>query len=442
MSIKKNSIYLLLSQIVVFVLSILVSIVVARILGPGNRGIYFLTITVNFMIVSFASCGICFTNTYLLSKRKQSLGEVNSASMIFALSIGLFFIVLYQLFGPYLHRNILADIDQGFILMAICLVPLSLYANYWESMLVGMGEFELLSKFNAATVAISAVGSILILLLFKWDLIGLMAWWMVSSLIITLIRIYLIKRRNGLCFSFNPKLMREMFSFGMKGHIGDIIWKLDTRLDMFIVNYFTGISGVGYYSLAVSLAEKIWFLPAPLRTAVVPIISGNCRKEAVDLTARANRHILFINGLIMLALLAFAPWGIVFFYGREYSPAVLPLMLLVPGIVFGRNVFSNYITGHLGKPQMATLLAFIASAIYLPMSFFMIKHYGINGAALTSSILYLLEYFMSFAYFRWETKTRFWDVLWMKRADFHDYKKLALQVINKKRQEVAGKISL
>jgi len=215
-----------------------------------------------------------------------------------------------------------------------------------------------------------------------------------------------------------------MFSFGFKGHIGDIIWSLDSRLDMFFVNYFTGVAGVGYYSLAVSLGEKIWFLPSPLKTSTAPIISGSPGEKAVDLTAKTNRHIIFMNSMMALLLILAVPWAVVLFYGSEYSPAIVPLLLLLPGIIFGRSVFSNYVTGHLGKPQIATAITLINSIVYLPLSFFAIKFWGIKGAALASSVFYLLQYLLFFIYFKKHTKMGILDILILRRTDIDDYRKI------------------
>lgn len=431
MSISRNSLFLFTSQVISLVLGILVSIIVSRVLGPANRGVYFLVLAINYMIINISNFGVGISNIYLLSKEKRTLGEVNSSSMILAALIGLFFISLYLLSHNLLHEYLLKGIGSLYTMLAFCLVPLALYSKYWEDMMSGLNKFELLSKFNIISVVIRAFSIFIVLLILKLGIHGLIGWWVVSTFIFTMARIYLLNRQERLFFSFDIKLLKQILSFGFKGHIGNVAWALDNRLGMFIVNYFMGTTGVGHFSLSASLAEKIWFLPTSLKTTSSPIIGGLKKDKAGELTARVNRHTLWLKITTAVLIAMVAPWGIPLFYGAEYAPSVMPLLILLPGMVLGRSIFSSYITLQLGKPHIPSIVTWINTIIHIALAFIMIKTYGIVGAAMATAIFYTLQFVFLFLIFNAESKLSFSEIFVLRRADISEYRQLVLKIFQR-----------
>lgn len=427
MSISKNSLFVFNSQLVMLAVGILISVVVSRILGPTDRGAYFLSITVSYMIVSFGNFGVSFTNIYLLSKGERTLNEVNSASTILAIFIGFLFIGLYIIFHDFLHMHLLKGVRPVYIAVAVLISPLVLYGRFWETMMSGLNKFELLSKFNIVSVVIEAISTLIVLLVLKLGIHGLVGWWVVSAFMFTLAKIYILNRQERLVFSFDLKLLKEILYFGFKGHIGDIAWTLDNRLGIFIVNYFTGVTGVGHFSLSVSLAEKIWFLPTPLKTASNPIIGGSEKHRAGMLTARVNRHILLLSVILAVLIAMVAPWGIPFFYGDEYAPSVIPLLILLPGVVLARSIFSSYIILQLGKPNIPSIVTWINTIIHIPLAFILIKIYGLIGAALSLSIFYILQFVFLLMIFKTKSNVPLSEILIPRASDIGEYKQLLLK---------------
>lgn len=421
--IARDSTYVLASRTVGIVFGILTSIVISRVLGPSNRGVYILLFTVNAMIINFGNFGIDFTNVYMLSKRKRSLNEVHSNSIIFSLFITTFVFFLYWITKDYLHSTILKGVNPLLTLVAIILVLPSLYGKYWMSMMSGLKKFVFLSKFQITMSIIGTIATLVVLLVFKLGIEGLVGWWVVSSIIVTIARIFIINRTDKIKVRFDKKLFKEILWFGFKGHVGNIAYHIYNRVDYFIVNFFTGATGVGYYSLSASLAEKTWFLPGPLAGTAQPRIGERSKQQSVKLVAKVSRHSILLALTVGIPLLIIVPWVIPLLYGKEYIPTVIPLLILIPGTVFVLvdQVISSYFTYQRGKPQIPSIVALVSLIIYIPFSIIMISRMGIIGAAITSTVTYMLASLIMLFLFIRDSGVSFVDVILPRLSDVRDY---------------------
>ena len=72
--------------------------------------------------------------------------------------------------------------------------------------------------------------------------------------------------------------------------MGNVLQFFNYRLDLFLVNYFLGPSGVGIYTVAVSMGEMLWYLPNAVSFVIFPK-AANTSKEAMNrFTPRVSRH--------------------------------------------------------------------------------------------------------------------------------------------------------
>ena len=63
--------------------------------------------------------------------------------------------------------------------------------------------------------------------------------------------------------------MKEALIYSLPLALGNSIQFLNYRLDLFVLNRFHGLYTVGVYTLAVSLAQLLWLVPANLATLIL-----------------------------------------------------------------------------------------------------------------------------------------------------------------------------
>ena len=172
----------------------------------------------------------------------------------------------------------------------------------------------------------------------------------------------------------------------------NLIGILNYRVGIFLVERFLGLAATGVYSIAVVVAELLWFVSSSLTQAVYGRIGTPDRAQAARTTLRAVH-------LSLLALLAAAPlvWlGAALLLprvlGPDYAQSVPLVALLLPGVLAfgGASALSAYFTNHAGQPQVPAQVAALSLAIDAALSALLIPTLGMRGAALAASVSYAL----------------------------------------------------
>jgi O-antigen/teichoic acid export membrane protein len=172
-------------------------------------------------------------------------------------------------------------------------------------------------------------------------------------------------------------------------HLGTALFFLHLRLDMFMVNGIVGTAALGQYSLSVMLAETVLLMTDSLGIAVLPRQMGNTLEEAALLALRGARA----NALLGIGLASlWAAGGMVVirvFFGSQFTPAYLPLLALLPGMVFlGMQRMSGAPALRTGRPEIITAIYAVSLLCNGTLNLWWIPTWGPVGAALASSVSY------------------------------------------------------
>ncbi len=172
--------------------------------------------------------------------------------------------------------------------------------------------------------------------------------------------------------------------------LSNLIGIMNYRVGIFLVERFLGLAATGIYSIAVVVAELLWFVSSSLTQAVYGRIGTPDRAQAARTTLRAVH-------LSLLALLAVAPfvWAAAALLlprvlGPDYAQSVPLVALLLPGVLAfgGASALSAYFTNHAGQPRVPAQVAALSLAINAGLSLLLIPSLGMNGAALAASVSY------------------------------------------------------
>ena len=174
----------------------------------------------------------------------------------------------------------------------------------------------------------------------------------------------------------------------------DILSMLMSRIDMFVVGHFFSAQGVGLYGMAqqfLTLPDKVGKSFAPV---VMPVLSqalheGDLKRARSALAAMAPRQAA-LEGILVLAFVAFGGFLLKFFGGDQFEAAAPVLAILAVGVLVN-DIFS--IAGLplvVARPMVnpgagiVTLLAYLAAIAVIEDS------YGIEGVAVISVVAALI----------------------------------------------------
>jgi O-antigen/teichoic acid export membrane protein len=383
-------------------LSVITSIIITRFLGPADYGSF------KFILNLFSLATVIFTfgffqagnRALVLNSDFQKARELYGAELIIT---GILFLLLALSFCGYafFDKNIN---EKGLRLVLLLTIPFSwvfLITKYFEVLFQADNKIRLLAKARFFPHLIYFV-IILVLYFFFINypgnrLILILATYFAGNIIVAL---YII-------FKINPSFMnlkdrvQEIFhynkTFGLNVYFGSLFAVGFSQLTGILISYFgTDNSGVGYYSLAVTIAAPLAFIPNVIATTHYKDFSTSNRvsKKLLKIT-------LAISFTALLgAILLVGPF-VKIFYGLEFVSVIKLTYIVSFGILLnGLGDFFNRFLGSHGEGRALRNSAFIVGLSVLSLNVVLIPLYGETGAAFTTLFAGLIYFVCMYIYYR------------------------------------------
>jgi stage V sporulation protein B len=189
----------------------------------------------------------------------------------------------------------------------------------------------------------------------------------------------------------------EHIRFGLRGAGAQLLFELNSRLDIWILGAAMSDSAVGIYSMAASLAEGVSQLSTALQVNVNPTIAADLaagRIANVEALARRSRR-WFVPGMIGVCGFAAAmfPFAIPLITGNaEFTTGAAPFALLMAGLAAASPWMPfNQVLLMGGRPGSHTIYILICVALNVVLNLLLIPIYGLIGAALATAIALVLS---------------------------------------------------
>jgi O-antigen/teichoic acid export membrane protein len=370
------------------VLGFVGSVALARLLGPADRGLLALMLSLSTVAVAVTAIGQPLAVTYFSSRKDGDQLAILGNTALHAALIALILVPLTWMF----HAPIANAFGRGqggtAWVLAAGLVPVTLLGWTTGNQLLGMLRFGL---FNGLTVAGVIVETIAIFVL-VWALGlgvagGIVATGTASLVVIGgALRPILGHHRPRL----DGALGRRMFRYGWRVQVGVLFQMVNYRLDVIIMQLFRPLTEVGYYVVAQTIAEVVITLATAFQSSLLPLTShyeGDARQNEV--TVSSLHHHAILAGAAVIANVFVGSAVILFLYGSAFRPAVVPMLVLLPGIWFlGLGlVIQSDLSGR-GRPGLSSALAGLAAGATVILDFALIPPFGVIGAALASVAAY------------------------------------------------------
>lgn len=429
----KDSSAVLLAQIVSFVTSLLTGIIIARILGPTGKGTLRLLTLVPLMITSLGCLGIQISNVYFIGRKKYEYQLIAANSFFIAILLSIVVAALYPLLIPKFFGAMKVNVPNSIKLITYFMIPLGLLTTYLSSFLIGLRRIVTHSYIGITRSVTLLLLIIVCLFIFRLGLYGALMVNIIVPMIALSLMVISLKDTIKLKPHYERRILKDSIIFGIKGHLGNVAQYFNYRLDFFIVAIFLNPKEVGFYSVAVAIAELIWYIPRAISTVLFPMTASSCKESSKEFLPNiARKMIITIFPTALLILLVGKPL-ISLLYGKQFSASILPMLLLLPGILVmsvGKTL-GAYIAGR-GKPEYNTIAAFVSLSITVILDIILIPRMGISGAAIATSFSYILATIIMIYYYIKLSGNRAIDLIRIRKSDFDDYWKLYRQIFMKK----------
>ncbi len=402
-----------------FVLRMARNVILTRLLGPAGRGIYGLLNTLPGFVVSFGNLGFGLGCYYLVAKRKRDLREILGNSLLYLIVLSPILVIAGYIalqVSPSIRQEFLGAHNLTFVLLVS--IPLLLAFNTVNDLLSALKEIHFANVLKV-TFAIFP----LVVLLLVWWLTGnaLMAaiWaWLGTNVGMTLLGLFRIYRRAGGTPRVSYPALREAFSFGLRGNVSTWSNAVVRRIDVLFVAHYAGMEAVGFYAASVSIAEIILALPDAVAGPFLPLRLEMDEKEGHHFSPFVLKYILAIMTLVCIVTAITGKWLILTLYGAAFLPALLPLQCLLPGIV-GLSLY-HFVKAdlyHMDRPGLISWVSVFVMFCNLGLNVLLIPRYGAVGAAISSSVCYLLSTAILIFFVLRHSKVPLAQALILRKAD-------------------------
>ncbi|WP_144905708.1 oligosaccharide flippase family protein [Halobellus captivus] len=288
-----------------------------------------------------------------------------------------------------------ARFETYFYVLAV-LVVAAQFREYTRRTLMGFGLESRSEPLRVLGKAIFLTSGLSLAYL-GYGVVGVLIGHILASTTVALIGFWLIHRRVSLLSVLSvPSLefpRREMLAFNGFSILLVLLLTSLFHIDILMLRPLAGRDQTQYYKIALTLAEFLWFVPISLQMVLLQSTSNLWANEnearISSIAARVTRYTLLLTALMAIGLAALATQAIPLIYPDHYIASRIPLLLLLPGAL-GFAVARPLLAIGQGKGDLKALIVATGAAagLNLVLNWILINRYGMNGAAVATSISY------------------------------------------------------
>lgn len=388
------------TRVLVILIGLITTVIVARTLGPAGRGLYAVAATVGAIGVQFGNLGLHASNTYYVARNRQLLPTLLGNSLIVSLVLGSFGAIITWLIFTMFPK--IAPVHGLLLILALLWIPLGLAYLLLQNLLLGIQKVRAYNTVELVNKIISVIliGGLIITKLVSVETVfstGLIA------LIVGCIWImWQLTKEIDQPFTPSLSLFKENIRYGIKAYLAAFFAFMVLRVDLLMVKYILGPEQVGYYSIAVSMADLIYMLPVVVGTILFPRLSVLIEPvEKWKLTQKTISAITIIMIVLAISASLLATPMVRLLFGQEFLPAVPAFILLMPAIVFlSVNTICMNFFAAINMPMIVIYSPVLAFTINIILNWIMLPWVGLSGASISSIISYGVMMVLSLRYIK------------------------------------------
>lgn len=444
-SISKSAIYTILAQIPAQLFGVIAGVFITRILGPEGRGGYALFFADISLLSTILGFSVGTAITFYIANKKIAREKTIGISLLFSLiTIFLSFLVLLiwlnlpisDVFFPKENLN------GSFILIFCCFIIINhidiLYAAFFQ----GEKRFGIVNRVLIVNGLLNFCLYGILFLIYYFDVyyVGINEV-LFTALVVMVLNFlhwnYHYRKHYNFTFSFKFNWKEDIRPFiGFMGldHLANIVTFFNNRLVLWIIAFYMSSESVGLFALAFGITQLLTMLSNPLSQVLFPVIWADDAKKHLKtyiLFCRAHFSILFVISIVGIIV---TPFILPIVYGIDFSSSVLPLQIMfLPAIVSCQTKIFTGILFAENKVKIYLFSALAGLVVTLALNFTLIPSFGIEGAAIASSLSFITTFIVVYLAMALNVKLPSNNLFFLTKSDWVKIKNaLESKLISKK----------
>ena len=376
---------------------------IARFYGQTALGVFNMAFAIYIFASQFGAFGIHMSLLESISKFCDHMSEdlskcVNSGIFILAitsLAVALFGFALIPL-ASAIYQEKAPGLDKAILVILPALWAFSINKGLL-SIINGVRHMRMFAS-------MMALRYILLLLAFAafafFDvkqeyLAGIFS---ISELILLPLLLIYVRRITSLGFrNISKAHCHRHLWFGTRVFLSGAVLELNTRVDILMIGFFLDAKAAGMYSIAALIAEGAGQAVFAIRNNFNPLIAnfiaqGNTSK----ILALSRKSTLLLTPFMAIvsgvAFLLFPMFCTIVLGDESYLQARTALIILLGGITLSSGLMAfNMLFNQAGKPATHTMFVFAILLVNIVLNALLIPVFAINGAALATSLSFVIS---------------------------------------------------
>jgi O-antigen/teichoic acid export membrane protein len=372
-------------------IALLASVLLARALGPTDRGRYALALTLASLATALVTLGLEQAQLRLWSRRTATPDTFVTSSAALSATLGSACIPAIALAYLALRGSTLKGLDVAEMAIIVLVPGVQLHSVLAANLLTMDGYLERVNQALVASVAIAVGAATALYALHALDLVTALALFTGQALLNWTLLLRALRNVGHPRMPVPWRFMKRELATGVRIYPYELASILTFRIDVFLVAALAGVADAGKYAVAVTLAELVWLAGSSVSYPLVQRLAGSDDRRAAEATVRTVRMSLLVSALTAGAIAVGATVAVGPLYGDAFLPARDATWALLPGMLAmaGWRTAAGFLvrSGDLG-PLSAGAAAALASNVVVNVA--LIPPLGIVGAGIASSISYAL----------------------------------------------------
>lgn len=412
--IAKNSIFNLLGQVLPMLVGILTIPYVVKGLGADGYGI----LSIAYMVLGYFSifdlglsrATVKFVAEHLSPDKIHKIPELVWTSLFLLLALGCAGGLLVAAFVPLaithffkMPPSFIGEARTSLFILAASM-PVMLGNDALRGVLEGAQRFDLVNYVKvpgsicfyllaalAIPLGIKVHGIVLLLVLVR--LATAIAYLALSF------RVFPELKRN---IRFSRAAMRPLAVFGGWIMVTNITAPIFGYLERFLIASVLSVGMLTYYSVPFDLVGKILIFPTSIVPSLFPYFSYHGSRngnEVADVTSRVIKYLLLVMTPVTAVLVFFAKDILRLWLGAQFASHSSVVLQLV-ALLFFLNAFalvSFTSVQALGRPDLKAIWDVAALPIYAIGAWWLMRRWGINGAAFAKLLISVADLALLYA---------------------------------------------
>lgn len=389
----------------------------ARLLGPEGKGTLTALFIVPNIVVSMADLGIRQSSAYFIGRKIYKVQDVISSSMLLWILTSILSVIIVLL---YYTSSLTTDYNLSLIFIGLAIIPVKILVSYFNGIIQGQLKIGNINVKVLLSFLVNLLGVILLVGIFNLGVVGAA----LVSLFVALSSLFyfltVVRKTAKINIRYIKPIPQEMFKKGITFAVSLFILQLNYKIDIIILENMVSVAEVGVYSIGAHLAELIWQLPAAI--SVVLFAKSANSKSDLEASLRSARLLRLSLAALFIVILIFgivSNYFVTFIYGVEFQDAANVINILLPGVLM--IVISKILHPSLaarGYPLYGLAVFIVPLIINIILNYILIPIYGINGAAIASTISYTIGGITYGIVYSRKENIKLRDLLFIKKEDF------------------------